>query len=61
MPPRAPARTDARPPVPAVGGQDLAQHAPAQAEQPGPEHRLRCLQAGIAAAQDPGSLGGEAA
>ena len=56
-----PAARDARPPVPAVGGQDVAQHAPAKTEQPGPEHRLGCLRAGTAAAQGPGRLGGETA
>jgi hypothetical protein len=42
-----------------VGGQQLLQHAPAQPQQPGPDHLLRRLQAGIAAAQDPGGLGGQ--
>jgi hypothetical protein len=49
----------ARDPLPAVapvGGQDLAQHGAAQAEQPGPDHPLRRLHAGITAAQDPGRL-----
>jgi hypothetical protein len=41
----------ARAPVPAVGGQHLFQHAPAQPQPPGPDHRLRGLQAGVAAAQ----------
>jgi len=45
--------------VAAVGGQQLLQHAPAQPQQPGPEYRLRGLQPGVAAAQDPGRLGGE--
>jgi len=53
-----PAR-DARPPVAAVGGQDLAQHARAETEQPGAGHLLRRLHPGIAAAQDPGSFCGE--
>jgi hypothetical protein len=44
--------------VPPVGGQQLRQHAPAQPQQPGPDHRLRRLHPGIAAAQDPGRLGG---
>ena len=56
-----PAARDARSPVPAVGGQQLLQHAPAQPQQPGPEHRLRRLHPGIAAAQDPGRLGGQPA
>ena len=42
-------------------GQDLAQHAPAQAEQPRPEHHPGRLHPGIAAAQDPGRLTDEAA
>ena len=54
-----PAARDARSPVPAVGGQQLLQHAPAKPQQPGPEHRLRRLQPGITAAQDPGRLGGQ--
>jgi hypothetical protein len=56
-----PAARDARSPVPAVGGQQLLQHAPAQPQQPGPDHRLRRLQAGVAAAQDPGGFRGETA
>ncbi|HUZ22870.1 MAG TPA: hypothetical protein VMV07_03800 [Streptosporangiaceae bacterium] len=47
--------------VAAVGGQQLLQHAPAQPRQPGPDHRLRCLHPGIAAARDPGRLGGQPA
>ena len=54
----APAR-DARPPVAAVSGQDLAQHGPAQPQQPGADHPLGCLKARVAAAQDPGGLPGE--
>jgi hypothetical protein len=54
-----PAAADARAAVAAVGGQDLFQHAPTQPQQPGPDHRLRCLQAGVAAAQDPGRLGSQ--
>ena len=55
-----PAR-DPPPAVAPVGGQDLAQHARAQAEKPGPDHPLRSLHAGIAAAQNPGRLACEAA
>ena len=53
-----PAR-DAGTAVPAVGGQEPAQHGAAETQQPGPEHLLRRLQAAAAAAQDPGRLGGE--
>jgi hypothetical protein len=42
-----------------VGGQGLAQHAPAQPQQPGPDHLLGGLQAGIAAAQRSGRLAGQ--
>ena len=42
-----------------VGGQDLAQHGTAQAEQPGADHLLGGAQARIAAAQRPGCLAGE--
>jgi hypothetical protein len=45
--------------VPPVGGQQLLQHAPAQPQQPGPDHRLRRLQPAITAAQYPGRLGGQ--
>ena len=50
-----------RPAAAPVGRQDLAQHHPAQAQQPGPDHLLGCTQAGVAAAQGPGGLGGQAA
>ena len=53
------AARDARSPVPAVSGQQLLQHAPAQPQQPSPDHRLRSLHPGIAAAQDPGRLAGQ--
>ena len=53
-----PAR-DAGTAVAAVGGQQLAQHGPAEPQQPGADHLLRRLQAAAAAAQDPGRLGGE--
>jgi hypothetical protein len=53
-----PAR-DARPAVAPVGGQDLAQHGTAQPQQPGPDHLLGGLQAGIAAAQGTGCLSGQ--
>src|SRR5258708_38171719 len=45
--------------VAAVGRQDIPEHDPAQTEQPGPDHLLSGLQAGITAAQNPGRLGGE--
>src|SRR5208282_869971 len=44
--------------VPRIGGQQLPQHAAAQLQHPGPDHRLRRLQAGLAA-QRPGSLRGQ--
>jgi hypothetical protein len=47
--------------VPAVGRQDVAEHGPAQLQQPGPDHLLGSPQAGIAAAQYPGGLAGEPA
>ena len=37
--------------VAGIGGQQLPQHAAAELQQPGAEHCLRCLHAGIAAAQ----------
>ena len=48
-----------RAPVAVVRGQQLAEHAPAEPQQPGPDHLLRRLQAGIAAAHGPGGRGGE--
>ena len=50
---------DPRPAAAPVGGQDLAQQAAAQAQQPGPDHLLCGPQACIAAAQDPGRLAGQ--
>jgi hypothetical protein len=47
--------------VGAVGGQDLARHRTAQAQQPGPEHLLGGLQASIAAAERSGCLAGQPA
>jgi hypothetical protein len=41
--------------VPRIGGQQFSQHAAAQLQHPCPDHRLRPLQAGVAA-QRPGSL-----
>ena len=54
-----PAAGDARATVAVVGAQQLLQHAPAQPQQPGPDHRLRGLHPAVAAAQDPGRLGGQ--
>ncbi len=53
------ATRDARAPVAPVGGQHLLQHAPAQPQQPGADHRLGGLHARIAAAQGPGRFRGE--
>ena len=41
-----------------IGGQQFSQHAAAQLQHPGPDHRLRRLQAGVAA-QRPGGLRGQ--
>ncbi len=47
--------------VPGVCGQQLLQHAAAQLQQPGPDHRLGSCQSRIAAAQRPGRLCGQPA
>jgi hypothetical protein len=47
--------------VAGVGGQQLAQHAAAQFQHPGAEHRLGGLQPRTVAAQRPGGLGGQPA
>ena len=45
--------------VPPVGRQQLPEHAAAELEHPGPDHRLRGLQAGVPAAQRPGGCRGQ--
>ena len=42
--------------VPGIGGQQLLQHAAAQLQHPGPDHRLGSCQPRIAAAQRTGRL-----
>jgi hypothetical protein len=46
-------------PVAGIGRQHLAEQAAAELQQPGPQDRPGRLQAGIAAAQDPGRLGSQ--
>jgi hypothetical protein len=55
----AAAAVHARSPVARIGGQRLPEDAAAELQQPGPEHRLGCLQA-VPAAQRPGGLGRQA-
>jgi hypothetical protein len=44
-----------------VGGQQLHQHAPAQPQQPRADNLLGGSEGGVAAAQEPGRLAGQAA
>jgi hypothetical protein len=46
-------------PVARVGGQQLPEHAAAELQQPGAEHLLSRLHAGVAAAQGLGRLSGQ--